>query len=126
MIKKYEITYIQYESILKLENWKFYDVPQECWNNFKGVERLNDTFAIIGSADVNDPKIIHELSNIISGFDVLTLETNPKPQEPEGNAYHYIIQKIEDPYHQFFLYGPYFEGMATNHWFTSKDLEAYN
>jgi hypothetical protein len=63
--------------------------------------------------------------NSIAGLEVLTCEKNPKEGEPEGNAYHYVIQQINDPYYPYLIHGPFKSGMFVEHWFEAEQLDRY-
>ena len=69
----------------------------------------------------------HLLDNVIAGIDQLTLEPNPKldKNEPSGNAYHYVLQKINHEKYPYILNGPIRDGTMIDHWFDDSDLNVY-
>ena len=125
-IKVTIITEEQFTNIRLSSEWELFDIPQENWNNIPGIQRLHDTVAIMGSATYNQPLTMHGKEYIFAGFDVLANEKNPKQNEPEGNAYHYIIQQTSDPEYPYTMYGPYKDGMRVEHWFTVVDIDTYD
>lgn len=52
-------------------------------------------------------------------------ETNPKKGEPEGNAYHYVVQQTSDSDFPYILYSPFSTEARVGHWFTADDLDEY-
>jgi hypothetical protein len=117
------------ERILKLfesePEWKPTEIPWESILGL-GLVRKEDTLAIWISGSYSNPQLA-QVENAIAGIDVLAIETNPKLEknEPRGNAYHYILQKISDENFPFILYGPLEEGAIISHWYNYKDLDVY-
>lgn len=117
------------ESILKLfssqPEWEPTEVP---WDSIKGLGlvRREDTLSVWISGSCSNP-LLAEIENSIAGIDVLTIETNPNvnKNEPPGNAYHYVLQKINDDNYPFILHGPFNKGTIISHWYDTKDLEVY-
>ena len=128
-LKHINITQAQFASFFKLDEWHVYDIPKEYWGKIPGIQRLNDTFAIMGSAAIYSPQTQNSINDIIAGIDVLTLEKNPKTNKNElpGNAYHYIFQSINDSDFPYIMHGPYTEDklMKIPHWFNAEDLDEY-
>ena len=91
-----------------------------------GLIRKEDTLSIWISGSYSNPQLA-EVENAIAGIDVLTIESNPKLEknEPSGNAYHYILQKINNENFPFVLHGPFRKGTIISHWFNDKDLNVY-
>ena len=117
------------ENILKLfrsqPEWKPIEVP---WDSIRGLGlvRQEETLSVWISGSYSNP-MLAEVENAIAGIDVLTIETKPNinKKEPSGNAYHYILQKINDNKCPFVLHGPFNRGTIISHWFNEIDLEVY-
>jgi len=117
------------ENILNLfkskPEWEPTEVP---WDSIRGLGlvRREETLSIWISGSTSNPQLIQEI-NAIAGLDVLTLETKPNAQktEPPGNAYHYILQKINDEKFPFMLLGPFDKGTIIPHWYDDTDLDVY-
>ncbi|MDP1714312.1 MAG: hypothetical protein Q8L41_06150 [Anaerolineales bacterium] len=117
------------ENILKLfkskPEWEPTEVP---WDSIRGLAlaRREDTLAIWISGSTSNSQLAQGV-NAIAGIDVLTIETNPNIQKNEspGNAYHYILKKINNKDFPFLLLGPFDEGTIIPHWFDDKDLDVY-
>jgi hypothetical protein len=73
------------------------------------------------SGDLNSPCTLHG-KTAIAGIDVLILERNPQPNEPEVNTYHYILVKTGRDDIPLVLYGPFREGTVIGHWPNSLDV----
>jgi len=123
-IKPTRLTQKQFELLNTTDDWDLCDVPPKHWGNIPGIQRRRDTFAIKGSANITDPQVLNGI-NSIAGLDVLTCEKNPKEGEPEGNAYHYVIQQINDPCYLYLMHGPFKSGMFVEHWFKTEQLDRY-
>jgi hypothetical protein len=78
----------------------------------------------MASGSTSDPRILNGIS-AVAGADVLAIETNPVPGEPEGNAYHFVIEKIKHPDFPYLMHGPFKSGTIVPHWYDSDDLDAY-
>ena len=63
--------------------WTIDEVPREHWNKIRGLQRLQDTFAVMASGSVVNEKILNGI-NAVAGLDVLVLELGPKANEPPG------------------------------------------
>ena len=117
------------ERILKLfestPEWKPTEVP---WDSILGLglARREETLSIWISGSSSNPQLTQGI-NAIAGIDVLTIETKPKIQknEPPGNAYHYILQKINDEQFPFMLLGPFNKNTIISHWYSETDLDVY-
>ena len=57
----------------------------------------------------------------------LVHEINPQidKNEPEGNAYHYVVQKIKDNRYPYILHGPFTSETKVKHWFDAEELSTY-
>ena len=117
------------ERILKLfqsrPEWEPTEVP---WDSIRGLGlvRHEDTFSVWISGSSSNPQLSQEV-NAIAGIDVLTRETRPKllRNEPLGNAYHYILPKINNEESPFLLLGPFEKDTIISHWFNESDLVVY-
>jgi hypothetical protein len=110
----------QFKNLGTTDEWKINEVPLKFWDTIPNVERLHDTFCIMASGSRTEGTL--NGYSAIAGFDVLALETKRKKNEPEGNAYHYVIQKREDGN---YLIGPFRADMVVPHWFDAEDLSKY-
>lgn len=122
--KRKLLTEQQFGVLSKVQGWKVFEVPREQWGSIPGVSRLEDTIAIMGSANIYDRKLLNQIQSV-AGFDQLVHETNPHNGEPEGNAYHYVVQQISNSNYPFILHGPYRTDANINHWFQADDLDEY-
>ena len=106
--------------------WKPTEIPYEEIASL-GFVRPNETVSVWISGSSSNPQLVHFVNNVVAGIDVLTRETKPNPQknEPEGNAYHYFMQKINHEQYPFILYGPIQGGTIAPHWFDYGDLDLY-
>jgi hypothetical protein len=78
----------------------------------------------MGSGDMSGPRLLNGI-HAIAGFDHLVFERRPRPGEPAGNAYHWVIQAITDRRFPFLLHGPFKSETRVPHWFDSDDLALY-
>jgi hypothetical protein len=78
----------------------------------------------MGSANEFNPKLLNMI-NGIAGFDQLVHETNPHAGEPEGNAYHYLIQQTNRTDYPYIIHGPYRSEARIKHHFSFDELENY-
>lgn len=69
-----------------------------------------------------DPGTLNGIS-AVAGLDVLAYEPNPKQGEPDGNAYHYVFQKLTTG--GYLMTGPFPTDAIVPHWFDAKDLDKY-
>lgn len=124
--KRKPLTEEQYDKLCTTDGWKLNEVPAENWEKIPGLIRLEDTVAIMASGTVSDPRILNTI-HAIAGFDVLVYESHPMVHkaEPEGNAYHYVIQKINYDRYPYLIYGPYRSETRVDHWFEADDLDLY-
>jgi hypothetical protein len=70
---------------LQLVGWTIDEVPQALWPSIPGLQRLQDTFAIMANGSVANPGVLNGI-NAVAGFDVLVQEPRPMANEPPGNA----------------------------------------
>lgn len=124
--KRKPLTQEQFDQLHTTDGWNIDEVPRENWEKIPGLIRFEDTFAIIASGTVSDPRILNTI-HAIAGFDVLVHESHPMVHkaESEGNAYHYVIQKINDDRHPYLMYGPFRSETRVDHWFEADDLDLY-
>lgn len=75
--------------------WSPVKAPLET-TSILGLVRPQDTIANWISGSSSNPQLAFYVENIIAGIDVLTHEQKPglAKNEPSGNAYHYILQKL--------------------------------
>jgi len=106
--------------------WKPTEVSWEKISSL-GLVRQKETISVWISGSSSNPQLAHLVNNVIIGIDVLTRETKPKTKkdEPEGNAYHYFVQRINHEQYPFMLYGPIDDGTIAPHWFDYEDLDLY-
>jgi hypothetical protein len=106
--------------------WCPVEAPLET-TSILGLVRPQDTISIWISGSSSNPQLAFCVENVIAGIDVLTHEQKPNlvKNEPPGNAYHYILQKIADKKFPYVLYGPYERGTIIPHWFDADDLNVY-
>jgi hypothetical protein len=126
-VKRTPLTTEQFELIGRLPNWQCYDIPRQDWGKIPGLERLQDTIAVMGSASITDLKMLNGIQ-AVAGLDVLVHETHPMVDkgEPEGNAYHFVVQKVNHPTCPYILHGPIRCQAVVPHWFKVDDLTAYD
>ena len=122
--KRRPLTAKQFERISRFQGWKVYEIPKRAWSAIPGLTRLDDTIAVMGSADCNNPKLLNGVQTI-AGFDQLVHESNPKPGEPEGNAYHFVVQQIDHSQYPYLLRGPFQSETRVEHWFEAEDINTY-
>jgi len=122
--KRTLLTQEQFNQIPVDSNWHIDDVPRDLWDKIPGIERLNDTFAIMASGSVSSPSILNGI-NSIAGMDVLVHETNPMPSETPGNAYHYVFQETNDKRYPIIMHGPFRSETIIPHWFDAPDIDTY-
>ena len=121
-----KLTQDQFDLLNTTINWKIDEVPREHWGKIPGIQRLHDTFSIMASGTLDDPQLMNNINNIVAGMDVLTHERNPKYKgEKEGNAYHYVLQSVDDPDYPYLIYGPFYSESVVDHWFEADDLNKY-
>lgn len=118
------LTQEQFDLLGNLEAWSVDEVPPAVWNKIPGIQRLHHTVAIMASGSLLQPLDLNGLCGV-AGFDVLVYEPRPKPQEPEGNAYHYVVEQVDNPAIPFILHGPYRAETRVKHWFEADDLDVY-
>lgn len=114
----------QYRELGLREAWKLEELPREVWPSIPGLRRRSDTIAVMGSADISNPRLLNEI-RAIGGLDHLVFEACPKPGEPPGNAYHYVIQAVSDARFPYIVHGPFCKQARVPHWFEASDLDAY-
>jgi len=122
-----DLTQEQFDLLRTTEGWNIDEVPRKHWNKIPGIQRLDDTFAIMASGSFSDPSLMNNINNIVAGIDVLVHEKKPKIHigESEGNAYHYVFQYTGNPERPYIMYGPFITEMVIPHWFNVTDLDNY-
>jgi hypothetical protein len=123
--KRKPLTTQQFEMLSQVQGWEIFEIPKESWKSIPGLTRQEDTIAIMGSADVYNEKLLNKIHSI-AGFDQLVFENRPHPGEPEGNAYHYVIQQTTRSDYPYILHGPFTSETRVGHWFNSDDIDKYS
>jgi hypothetical protein len=82
----------------------------------------NHAIGMFASGCLQHPANLNGL-RAVAGVDWLRHETRPRPDEPEGNADHYVV--VQDAAGRFFLRGPFKTGAVVLHWFSLSDLDHY-
>jgi len=118
------ITQEQFDLLSPFGYWNIYEVRKKDWALIPRVQRLEDTFGIMASGSIEESRILNGI-NAVVGLDVLVCEPNPSREEPEGNAYHYVVQASNDPRWPFIIHGPYPSGTLVGHWFEFDELNRY-
>lgn len=117
------------EKLLKLfesvSEWTPIEVPLDAISGL-GLVRPQETVSIWISGSCSNPQLAQAVS-ATAGIDVLSLESKPKldKNEPSGNAYHYILQQINNEKFPFMLHGPFETGTIISHWYNAADLDVY-
>lgn len=124
--KRVPITKDQYDKFITTVGWNIDEVQKDNWDKIPGLVRQEDTFAIMSSGTISDPRVLNEI-HAVAGFDVLVHEKNPMvhKNEPEGNSYHYVFQSISDDRYPYLMYGPFKSETRVDHWFEADDLDSY-
>jgi len=110
--------------LLAAVGWAIDDVPREHWDKIPGLQRLQDTFAVMASGSTANPQVLNGI-NAVAGIDLLAHESRPMAGEPPGNAYHYVVQKLTDPRYPYLLNGPFRSETIVDHWFDAPQLNRY-
>lgn len=114
----------QFDCLNIKEGWKIDEVPTEHWNKIPGLQRLCDTIGVLASGCIADSRVLNGI-DAVAGIDVLAHESNPKPSETPDNAYHYVVQKTNDPKTPYLLHGPFRSEAIVDHWFDPPQLDRY-
>lgn len=113
------ITAGNFEHLIGPGFWKLNDVPQKRWEQIKDHLGQDDTIAVYASGELP----VVGGSGRTGGIDWIRLEENPRPTEPDLNAYHYVIGQPTGGLYP--VYGPYKKGARVSHWCEETELEAY-
>lgn len=119
-VKQTKLTDEQFGFLKTTNLWNIDEIPKENWPKIPGIQRLHDTFCMMGSGNFLPGTLNGQPA--IAGIDVLCIEPRRKPGEPEGNGYHYIIQERTDGK---YIVGPYRSETIVPHWFQAEDLDKY-
>lgn len=114
----------QFEKLIGTGEWELHDVPQKDWHLFPDW-MVKDAVGMVISGTgrgITEEKVLNGLS-AVGGIDWLRHETKPKGNEPEGNAYHFVICKVSDD--EYKVYGTYPKGMKVPHHFDASQLDLY-
>ena len=109
---------------LSAVGWSVDEVLREHWDKIPGLQRLQDTFAVMASGCPVNPQVLNGIS-AVAGVDVLAHESRPVFGEPPGNAYHYVVQKTIDLRFPYMLHGPFRCETIVDHWFDAPQLDRY-
>lgn len=123
-IKRFPLTEDQFRSLSVIDGWRVDDVPEAIWSKIPGLQRKPEIVGVMASGCYNEPRVLNGIRAVV-GMDVLVHETNPKPGEADGNAYHWIIQKTNQPDSPYVLIGPFKSETIVSHWFDADDLNTY-
>ena len=124
--KKIPLTQQQFEKLSNDSEWNLFDMPPKSWKSIPDMPRFEDTFAVMGSADLYNPRLFNMIKRCVAGFDQLVYETKPKPGEPEGNAYHFVVQESGRKDFPYILHGPFITETQVKHHFRVNDIEIYD
>jgi hypothetical protein len=124
--KRIPLTTEDAQPLTRDRDWKLFEIPRQDWDLIPGLQRREDTFACMGSASPNDFRLLNMIQRCVAGFDQLVHETNPKPGEPPGNAYHYVVQESGRQDYPYILHGPFCTETRIPHHFEPADLNAYD
>ncbi len=117
----------QFDTLIKFDGWKVYDVPKSDWRILPSFIDSEKTIAIIASGSWNYENIqtLNGFSDVIAAFDWLRYEPEEKRKNGEkpGNANHFIITKESN--NEYSFYGPFNDDIPINHWFDDDDLSEY-
>ena len=124
-VKRIALTTEQFRVFGNLVEWNLSDVPPSKWPMIPGLQR-GDTIAVMASGTVADPRVLNGIEAVV-GFDHLVHETRPneRKREPQGNAYHYVIERIRRSDYPYILHGPFSSETRVGHWFDVDDLGIY-
>ncbi|SRR6266567_3523115 len=86
---------------------------------------MKDATKRMGSANPNDPRLLNN-RQCVAGFDQLVFESHRKPGEPEGNAYHYVIQESGRSDYPYILNGPFYSEARVPHYFEPHHIDVYD
>jgi hypothetical protein len=113
-----------FNTISGLEDWHVNELPRDKWSELFDHHREDDTFAVLVSGEYSNPRMMHNVS-CYAGMDQLVNESSPRTDEPEGNAYHFVLIRSGHPKHPYILMGPIPSGTQVSHWFNYEDLSVY-
>ncbi len=123
MANRYPLTEEQFNGLSHLSGWSVEEIPNSTWENIPNLPRKQDTISVMGSGNCT-PGMLNGVSSVV-GLDVLAHESKPKPGEKPGNAYHMVIQQIEDERFQYLMHGPFTSETLVPHHFEAENLEVY-
>jgi hypothetical protein len=118
------LTRNQFNDIPLKPDWNISDIPISQWNQLPALARPATRFAVMASGSLSTP-IVHKGIEIVAGIDVLSYEPFRRKDEPEGNAYHYDIHKVNHSSFPYLMLGPYDKGAIITHWFPPSELACY-
>jgi hypothetical protein len=118
------LTQKQFDLVATPPDWSPAEIPVSQWLCLPRVVRPYDTVAVMGSGCESTPRYINGIF-AVAGADVLVLERNPKTDEPEGNAYHYVFQRSGHHRYPYIMCGLFRSETRVPHWFSAEDLHVY-
>lgn len=123
--KRIPLTEEESQRVIRDQNWNLFEIPRQDWERIPGLQRLEDTIACMGSASPNEARWLND-RHAVAGFDQLVFESNRKPGEPEGNAYHYVVQESGRSDYPYILCGPFLTETRVPHHFGPENLNVYD
>lgn len=114
----------QFKILTTEKDWELVEVPSQHWDKIPGLQRRKDAFVVLASGTYIKPQTLNEIHSV-AGIDLLALERNRKTNEPEGNAYHYVVEQIQENDPPYVLIGPFKTEARVPHWFNVQDLDNY-
>lgn len=123
MPKKYLLTSDHFSNLSNLDGWKITEIDEAVWKLIPNLPRKEDTITVMASGNC-DPGMLNGIQAIV-GMDILVHETNPKPGEKPGNAYHMVIQELNDARFPYLMHGPFTQQTIVPHHFDAEDLNRY-
>jgi hypothetical protein len=118
------LTEDQFEKMRISTDWSIDEVPPDVWDNIPKLPRRDNLLCVMASGTITDSRILNGIY-AIGGMDVLAIEDNRQPNEPEGNSYHLVFAKINDPRYPYLMIGPFKSETRVPHWYNADDLSVY-
>lgn len=124
MMKRTPLTEVQFKQLDITTGWELTDVHAKYWDKIPGLERRDEIVAVLASGCYTETRVLNAIE-AVAGMDVLVHESNPRENEPEGNAYHYVIQQTCRKDFPYILTGPFKSETRVKHWYEADDLDTY-
>ena len=122
--KRIPLTKEQFDQLELIPGWTLSDVPPEHWDKIPGLQRRDEIVAVFASGCCTESRILNGI-DAVAGFDLLAHESRPQKNEPEGNAYHYVLQESQREDVPYILHGPFPCETRVTHWYEAGDLDIY-